>query len=111
MDILVSARAESGLVVCDIVFAEIAPLFRDVGELEAKLEALGIEFDPINPASAFLAGEVFRGYRGKGGPRTHMIPDFLIAAHAQIQADCLAARDRGYLRRYFASLRIIAPRR
>jgi hypothetical protein len=38
-----------------------------------------------------------------------LIPDFLIGAHACEQADCLAARDRGYLRRYFPQLRILTP--
>ncbi len=38
-----------------------------------------------------------------------MIPDFLIAAHAQLQADQIAAKDRGYLRRYFSNLRCLQP--
>ena len=109
MDVLVSARRESELVNCDIDFAEIAPRFGSRGELEVRLAALGIEFDPIDPASAFLAGEIFREYRGQGGPGTRLIPDFLVAAHALKQADCLAARDRGYLRRYFPSLRVLGP--
>ena len=38
-----------------------------------------------------------------------MIPDFLIAAHAQVQANQLAASDRGYLRRYFPDLALLQP--
>jgi predicted nucleic acid-binding protein len=109
MDLLVRARRDSNLVVCEIVIAEIAPLFGNIGDLASKLESLGVEFDPIDPEAAFLAGEIFRRYRREGGPRTHLIPDFLIGAHASTQAGSLAARDRGYLRRYFPQLRIIAP--
>lgn len=36
-----------------------------------------------------------------------LIPDFLIAAHAQIDCDRLAAADRGYLRRYFPDLPVL----
>jgi predicted nucleic acid-binding protein len=109
MDLLVSARAESSLIVCEVVFAELAPLFPSLHDLEAKLEMLGIEFDPLQPASAFMAGEIFREYRGQGGPRDHLIPDFLIGAHAVSQSDCLAAHDRGYLRRYFPALKVLSP--
>jgi predicted nucleic acid-binding protein len=36
-----------------------------------------------------------------------LIPDFLIAAHAQLQAGRLIAADRGYLRAYFQDLPVI----
>jgi hypothetical protein len=109
IDLLVSTREASSLIVCEIVVAEIAPLFRKLGDLEAKLESLGIDFDPIRPESAFMAGEIFRDYGEHGGPRTQLIPDFLIGAHALNQADCLAAQDRGYFRAYFPGLRIVRP--
>jgi predicted nucleic acid-binding protein len=109
VDLLVVARRESALVVCDVVFAEISPFFHSIEDLNSRLESLGVEYDPINRASAFAAGEIFRTYRREGGPRAHLIPDFLVGAHALYQAGCLAARDRGYLRRYLPNLRIIAP--
>ena len=40
---------------------------------------------------------------------TSVLLDMLIGAHAQVHADQLFARDRGYLRDYFADLRVIDP--
>ncbi|MGH2396004.1 MAG: hypothetical protein ACRDFW_03235 [bacterium] len=57
----------------------------------------------------WLAGHAFKVYRQAGGPREHMIPDFLIATHAQMQADRLAVNDRGYIRRYFPDLSLLQP--
>jgi predicted nucleic acid-binding protein len=107
VDLLVAARREGSLLLCDVVFTEIAPFFSSCADLNSRLEVLGIEYDAINPESAFAAGELFKIYRREGGPRTHLIPDFLIGAHALHQAGCLAARDRGYLRRYFPKLEIV----
>jgi predicted nucleic acid-binding protein len=109
VELLVAERRESGLILCDVVFAEIAPLFATVDSLTSRLEMLGIEYDAIAPVSAFAAGEIFKRYRREGGPRKHLVPDFLVGAHAFHQAGGLAARDRGYLRRYFPELRILTP--
>ncbi len=57
-----------------------------------------------------LAGKIFRDYRKEGGPRTTILPDFLVAAHAAIQADSLATEDRGYLRAYFPAIQLLSPK-
>ncbi len=106
--ILAHARQQQ-LLVCDVVFAEIAPFMPDVDALLSRLDKMGIRFDSINPSTAFLAGEMYSRYRGSGGPRTSLVPDFLIGAHALRQAGGLLTSDRGYLRTYFADLKTFQP--
>jgi predicted nucleic acid-binding protein len=109
MEVLIQARRQGLLVFCEIVYAEIAPAFESRAELDKVLAALGARLDPIGAEAAWLAGQTFKQYRAEGGPREHLIPDFLIAAHAKVQADRLAAKDRGYLRRYFPELSVLKP--
>ena len=106
---LIQARREGQLVICDVVYAELSPAFASEFELRAILGKLGVSFESISPEAAWKAGMCFRSYRNAGGPRRHLIPDFLIAAHAQVQADRCAAIDRGYLRRYFKDLPLLRP--
>ena len=73
----------------------------------ADLDRLNLVYDVISPDSAYLAGQIFLRYRREGGPRLHLLPDFLIAAHATMQAERLAEIDRGYLRRYFPDLELL----
>jgi len=101
------AAEEGSLALCPVVFAECANGFAGFAEALAKFDSLGIAYDPIDPAAAYLAGQTFLRYRREGGPRQHLIPDFLIAAHASVQADRLAAIDRGYLRTYFPALTLL----
>ena len=73
------------------------------------LGRLSISYDPILEQAAHFAGLTFKRYRQAGGPRQHLVPDFIIAAHAETQADRLVATDRGYLRQWFPNLRLLQP--
>jgi len=108
-DLLAAVRADGDLVICDVVAAEFFALLLDERKFQQSLSGLGIVFSPAGLDAARVAGRIFRDYRRKGGPRRHLIPDFLIAAHAQRQADQIAAIDRGYLRAYFPRLRVVKP--
>jgi predicted nucleic acid-binding protein len=103
------AAAQGGLVIREVVVAEIAPVLR--GEsIREFLSDWRIQFVPSSVESAALAGEVFRRYLERGGKRGRVVPDFLIAAHAQIHAGSLLARDHGYYRDYFQGLKLVEPR-
>ncbi len=108
-EVLNRAVREGPLVICPVVFSEISPGYASWEVAFQDLERLRIIYEPISPDAAWLAGQVFLAYRKKGGPRQSLIPDFLIAAHASVQANRLAAIDRGYLRKYFPDLKILSP--
>lgn len=105
---VIQASREGELVLCEVVLAEISPVFDSAQLTLETLQRLGIRFDAINAHTAFEAGQIFKKYRQEGGPRRHLIPDFLIGAHALHQCNRLAAVDRGYLRRYFPRLTLLA---
>jgi predicted nucleic acid-binding protein len=110
VDLLAQARTEGELVICDVVAAEFFAVLLEERKFADSLAALGIVFSATALEAARLAGRIFKRYRRQGGPREHLIPDFLIGAHAQKQANRIAAIDRGFLRRYFPRLRILHPR-
>jgi len=73
------------------------------------MDELGVTYDPPSREAASLSGEIWRRYRSDGGSRARLMPDFLVGAHALTQADRLLSRDRGFLRRYFATLVVMDP--
>ena len=100
------------ILVCDIAWAEIRAAFPHASQFSLAIAEIGIVFDPLKEASAELAGALWREYRRRGGVRqAHVVADFLIGAHALLQADALLTRDRGFYRDYFRNLKIIDPSR
>ena len=99
---------EGSLILCEIVLAELAPTLAPV-EMPRFLSDWNLTFVPSSQSSAILAGEMFRSYLQRGGKRGRVVPDFLLAAHAQTHAQRLLARDRGYYRDYFKQLQLWYP--
>jgi predicted nucleic acid-binding protein len=106
---LARCRAEGSIVACDVVWAEAASEFPSGVACVQAFEHMEIGFDAVGRPAALVAGRMHGDYRRRGGPRRRVMPDFLVAAHASVQADRLLTRDRGFYRTYFADLTIIDP--
>lgn len=105
------ASADGALVACDVVWAETRAYFASSTEFQRAMTALGVAFDHGVEECAVIAGETWRRYRQAGGPRSAIIPDFLVAGHALVRADRLLTRDRGFVRAYFPKLKVLDPSR
>ena len=103
------AITDGGVIACEMVWAEVVATFPSATEAERAMHQLGIDFSPVGVAAAVAAGVAWRSYRRGGGPRTRLIADFLVGAHAKLQADRLLTRDRGFYRTHFKELRVMDP--
>jgi predicted nucleic acid-binding protein len=108
MAALRKAVAEGQLVLGETAVAEMVPVLSST-DLPRFLADWQLVFVPTSQDGAILAGEMFRTYLSRGGKRERVVPDFLIAAHAQIHAERLLARDRGYYHDYFRQLTLWDP--
>ena len=99
--------AKGQLIACDVVWAEVSGFFPNSHAAEEAMKQLGIVFGPMSQETATTAGAIWKSYRSQGGRHQRAAADFLIGAHALVQADQLLTRDRGFYRTYFSRLKIL----
>lgn len=103
------AAIRDRLVINPVIYAELSIGYERVEEVDAVLASTGIIIAEIPRAALFFAGKAFRQYRGRGGMKTGVLPDFFIGAHAAVLGAPLMTRDTARYRTYFPSLQLIAP--
>ena len=106
---LEAAAGQGSIVICDPVYAELCVHFQTQRQCDEFLDETTIRPEPLSRTASFLASRTWRNYRAQGGKRTRILPDFLIGAHAQIQASQLISRDRGFYQQMFPSLVLFDP--
>jgi predicted nucleic acid-binding protein len=104
---LEKAYGQGALIICNIVYAELAPQFPKRELLDSSLDRIGIEVVQIDKEASYLSGVIWSEYRKKNKSRDRIITDFLIGSFARNQADRFLTRDRGFYRSYFEGLKII----
>jgi hypothetical protein len=108
-DAIEFSATSGSLIICDLVYAELCVHFRSQRECDAFLDGNQIRMEALTKEAHFLASRAWRTYRKQGGQRTRILADFLIGAHAEIQATRLLSRDRGFYGKMFPSLNVYDP--
>jgi predicted nucleic acid-binding protein len=106
---LEAAALRDRLAISPIVYAELSAGFTTIEQVEKVLGLADIAVADMPRPALFLAGQVFKSYRRRGGIRTSVFPDFFIGAHAAVLAAPLITRDASRYGSYFPTVQLIAP--
>lgn len=91
------------------IYAEVAPRIVVQAEFDDRLAALGIRLMAFDKDDAWRAGKAFQEYRDRGGPRSAILPDFLIGGQAANRGWPIMTRDRRRFETYFPEIDVIDP--
>ena len=98
---------QGSLIINEIIYSELAPQFSSKTLLDDVLKTLSIRIVSLDLMVAYHAGQIWKNYRKEGGGRNRILADFLIGAHAEIEAEQFLTRDRGFYKKYFSDINVI----
>lgn len=104
-----TAQDQGAPCISDVTFAELSARYTSEHELQRDLGTLALRLERTPQAALFLAGRAFAEYRGAGGPRTSLLADLFIGAHAEAAGLPILTRDPRRFRAYFPSVTLITP--
>lgn len=122
--------AKGQLIICELVYAELASQFHSEKTLKEFLSDTGIRLIHSDEKTLCLSAERWKAYANSGKHklrcpkcgqevsiichkcknavlfRQHIISDFIIGGHAITHAEILLSRDRGFYKTYFKDLKV-----
>ncbi|HEX8047297.1 type II toxin-antitoxin system VapC family toxin [Rhizobium sp.] len=104
-----SAFKQGPVVINPIIYAEFSVRYSSMDRVDELLPQSEFRRESLPWSAAFAAAAAFRVYRQAGGGREHILPDFLIGAHAAVRGYSILTRDSKGYRSYFPSLDLITP--
>ena len=107
VDALSRSIHAGSLITSTICYAELARRFPQRKILDDLLLDIDCTVVDLDTDTAFLAGRFFDEYRGRGGDKSRILADFLIAANATIHADRILTQDKRFFGNQFLGLSAI----
>lgn len=108
-DALATAADSGPLVINPLIYAEVSLAFDRIEDLDDALPQTDITRVPLPWAAGFLAGKALEQHRRRGAPRSALLVDFYVGAHAAVDGLRLLTREPSLYRLYFPTVDIITP--
>lgn len=110
VDELQKAKAKGPVVIPDIAYCELSIGMDSKEATDEAIQSLALDRLPCPDESFFRAGRAFKKYKDENdGPKTNVLPDFLIGAQAETaRAPLLTGNEKDFIG-YFSNLDLICP--
>lgn len=92
-----------------VIYTEVSIGYSTIKALDEAIKFMELIWRDIPKEALFLTGKVFLQYRRNKGNKNRPMPDFYIAAHAQVEKLKLVTRDTARYQTYFPNIALIVP--